>query len=316
MNERPSDFAPLAERRSPRRPSAPTSLERPYVPPPPTDAPFWLHPLALAGALAVVLGVALLLWLLPGDLPSDELTHEELAALLAEPPPPTDLPSRWDTPSRPSDLRLTTDPAGASVQLNSEWVGTTPVRLDEMQPGFYELRIASPGHAPKDTSFYLASGSFLHLDIRLDPASPPGAAGPSEAAASRQRPSRSGRPDPPAPRRIQQQGRPSGGGTAAAPPEATSPEFAIASPEEVRQASHAGSLSVTSNPPGAIVLVDGVPLGRAPLSLSDLRPGTYVVTLTLPGYVPLSYQAEVTAQSVAVVKAAFPPPPSSPPSGW
>ena len=82
-------------------------------------------------------------------------------------------------------------------------------------------------------------------------------------------------------------------------------EFAVASPEEVRQVTHTGSLTITSNPSGAIVLVDGVVMGRAPLSLNGLSPGSYVVTLTLPGIVPLSYQAEVTAQSVAVVKGDF-----------
>lgn len=315
MHERPSDFARPSElsdappRSAPPPRTVPPPRERPYVPPPPADAPFWLHPLALGGALAAVLIVAVLLWILPDDRPTDELTSEELAALLAEPPPPTDLPPRWDTPTRSSDLRLSTDPAGASVQLNSEWVGTTPVRLDEVPPGFYELRIVKPDFAPKDTSFYLASGSLLHLDVRLDPAHAqsaptpsPGISTPSPGvAASSQAPSRSAGSAPARARRIQQEGQASGGGT-------TTPEFEVASPEAVRQASHTGSLSVTSNPPGAIVLVNGVPFGRAPLALSDLRPATYVVTLTLPGYVPISYQAEVTAQSVSVVKATFPPP--------
>jgi hypothetical protein len=298
MRERTSDLTRSTSRFDPPPRGAPPR-GRLSVPPPPADAPFWLHPLALGGALAAVLVLALVLWMLPGSPPSDDLTPEELAALLAEPPPATELPPRWETPTRLSDLYLSTDPSGASVRLNNEWVGTTPIRLDDIRPGFYELRVVKPAYATRDTSFYLASGSLLQLGVPLAPerspafsASPPApqprAAAPPAARAAD------------APRRIQQPGQPAGGGAA-------SPEFEVASPEVVRQTSHTGSLSITSNPSGAIVLVDGVPFGRAPLALSDLRPGTYVVTVTLPGHTPLSYQAEVTAQSVAVVKAAFPP---------
>lgn len=311
MHERPSDLAPPPT--SAPYHSAPPPHERPYVPPPPADTPFWLHPFVLGGAIIAVLLLAFFLWTLPGSPPSDELSPEELAALLAAPPPPTDLPPRWETPTRASDLHLDTNPAGASVQLNSEWVGTTPIRLDDVSPGFYELRIVKPDYAPKDTSFYLASGSLLRLDVPLTPESfeppPLPAPTPRSRTAPPRRPrastessatDRASRNAPEAPRRLQREGQPAGGGTSPT-------EFEVVSPEAVRQAAHTGSLSVTSNPSGAIVLVDGVPFGRAPLALSDLRPGRYVVTVTLPGYTPLSYHAEVTAQSVSVVKATFPP---------
>jgi hypothetical protein len=263
-----------------------------------------LNPLVLGGAFVAVLALALFLWMLPDDSASGDLTPEELAALLADPPPATELPPRWDTPSRSSDFYLSTDPSDASVLLNNEWVGTTPVRLDDIRPGFYELRVVKPDYTPQDTSFYLASGSLLHLDLQLTPELTPAASNASTStppSTPTRPPGQSRAAATETPQRVQQQGRPSGGGTASA-------DFEVASPDAVRQASHTGSLSVTSNPPGAIVLVDGVPFGRAPLALSDLRPGTYVVTVTLPGYTPLSYQAEVTAQAVSVVKAAFPPP--------
>lgn len=291
MNER------LAHRTAP--PSAPRSTS-PRVPPPP-DVPvsFWLRPLVLGAVVAGILLVALLLLFLR-DGPSDtEITPEELAILMAEPPPPSDLPPLWSTPTRPSDLRLRTEPAGAAVQLNNEWIGTTPVELDGIQPGFYTLRIAKPDHVARDTAFYLASGASIDLTLRLRSTLPePTLVEPipdrSDAFAS----ARPNRTVEDAPRSVQQRGRPAGGGGAPL-------GFDVASPEEVRQVTHTGSLSITSNPPGAIVLVDGVVMGRAPLSLNDLSPGSYVVTLTLPGIVPLSYQAEVMAQSVAVVKGDF-----------
>ncbi len=262
--------------------------------PPPPDVPirFWLRPLVLGSLVAGILLVALLLLFLPSKPPSNELTEEELAVLMADPPAPRDPPPLWAAPSRPSDLHLSTNPVGAAVQLNNEWIGTTPVRLDGIQAGFYTLRISKPDYVPRDTAFYLASGASITLDVRLESSQPPALLEPSD---SPPRPTRSADESP---QRLRQQGRPAGGGASPA-------EFDVASPEEVRQVTHTGSLSITSNPPGAIILLDGVVMGRAPLSLNGLSPGSYVVTLTLPGIVPLSYQADVMAQSVAVVKGDF-----------
>lgn len=303
MNQRPPHFSPPTRdiRTAPPRPitrrrSEGLPVQQPFIPPP--DRTDWLRPLLFGVAILTVLITALLVLFLPDSSPSDQLSTEELSALLAAPPEPSDLPPLWATPSRPSGLQINTTPERAGVWLNNEWVGFSPVRIDEHPPGYYMLSLDAAGHTPKDTSFYLASGSFFQVDIHLDPVNPP-----TSESTSRARSSETGA-DPAPTRRLQQQAEPAGGGTA--PVE--EPQFEIASPEDVRQATHTGSLSITSNPPGAIVFVDGVPFGRAPLSLSDLRPDTYVVTVTLPGLTPLSYQAEVTAQSVAVVKANFPPP--------
>jgi hypothetical protein len=45
-----------------------------------------------------------------------------------------------------------------------------------------------------------------------------------------------------------------------------------------------GALAVTSEPPGAMVVVDGVGRGLTPLDLNSLSPGEYRVTLSLVGY--------------------------------
>ena len=262
------------------------------VPPPPPDVPLAarLRPFALIALLVGVVLVAALLWFWPSSSDATELTAEELAILMEDPPPPTDLPPRWEAATRPSDLRLDTNPIGAAVQLNNEWVGITPIRLDDIKAGFYTLRISKAEYVPRDTAFYLASGSSLYLDVELESLLPPE---PAEPVAER-----SERPPQTSPRRLEQRGSPAGGGT-------PSTDFEMATPEEVRQTTHTGSLSITSNPSGAIVLLDGNVMGRAPISVNGLSPGSYVVTLTLPGIVPLSYQAEVTAQSVSVVKGDF-----------
>lgn len=312
MSERLPDYSPPTEstRTAPPYRTAPPESTRLQVRPPQGDQPFvpppdsssWMRPLAFGGALVAVLVIALVILFVPMSSSSERLSKDELAALIEEPPEQGDLPPLWATPTQPSDLEVITVPAGASVQLNNEWVGFTPIRLDQNPPGYYTLSISAPDHARKDTAFYLASGSFLQVDVELDPFEPmPMLSEPvSSPVAEDTRP----------PRRIERRAEPAAGGTASQ--EVSQPgeesQFEVASPEDVRRAAHSGSLSVTSNPSGAIVFVDGVPFGRAPLSLSDLRPGSYVVTVTLPGLVPVTYQAEVTAQSVAVVKAVFPPP--------
>ncbi|MEW6357650.1 MAG: PEGA domain-containing protein [Planctomycetota bacterium] len=54
------------------------------------------------------------------------------------------------------------------------------------------------------------------------------------------------------------------------------------------------SLTVTSDPPGATVSLDGMPTGlRTPATLTNLRAGKYELLLTEDGHLPLQHQAEV-----------------------
>ncbi len=279
-------------------------------PPLPTPQPpglrLRLRPFLFAGVIVVLSVGALLILFLQGDTRSDDLSEAEVEALvLSEPPETTPLPPLWTTPSQPSDLSLTTDPVGAAVQINGEWVGTTPIRFDDFRPGFYSVSFYGANSARVDTSFYLASGSFLHLDVPFQPIANEQDAAPLERVPSAvARGAAPQRTAPQARRLLDQPGRPSGGGT----PPPDRPAFETVSPDQLQRVAHTGSLSITSNPFGAEVLVDGAPFGRAPLSISGLRPGAYVVTLSLPGRTPISYRAEVRAQAVSVVKATFPRP--------
>lgn len=292
-----------------RRSTPPTAL--PYAasyttaPPPP---PWWRQPAVFFIALGLIVAVAALLLFLTAGEPSDELTSDELRTLMAEPAPTTDLPPRFDTPSRLADLSLRTEPAGAVLLLDGAEVGRSPVQLQDIRPGFYTVRAEADAHAALDTTFYLASGALLELELALHPFAVDGTVTPDTP---------SNAPRPLTERRtISAQGRAAGGSTGGSNggsasrasesgPEEAAPTFGVATPDQVLEASHTGSLSITSNPLGADVLVDGVPFGQTPLSLRALRPGSYVVTLSFPGLDPLTYQAEVTAQAVAVVKGSF-----------
>lgn len=54
-----------------------------------------------------------------------------------------------------------------------------------------------------------------------------------------------------------------------------------------------GGLKVVSDPPGAMVLLDGVALGQAPISQNDVDVGEHVVRLDMPGYTSMVKTVEV-----------------------
>lgn len=56
-----------------------------------------------------------------------------------------------------------------------------------------------------------------------------------------------------------------------------------------------GTLAVESRPPGAAVAINGKPSGKTPLTINDLPPGEYRVTLTLAGYRDFATTVRVVA---------------------
>jgi hypothetical protein len=63
-----------------------------------------------------------------------------------------------------------------------------------------------------------------------------------------------------------------------------------------------GALRVLSTPPGADVLINGVPQGKTPLELNELEVGTTVVQLSLVGFVDYSETMNVEGGKSAVIQ--------------
>ena len=85
---------------------------------------------------------------------------------------------------------------------------------------------------------------------------------------------------------------------------------------EPPEAPTAGTLQVTTVPPGAAVALDGVMRGAAPLHLDQLAPGVHTVVVANAGRV-VSQQVTVTAGETATLlvplgQAPAPPPPAAP----
>jgi hypothetical protein len=62
-----------------------------------------------------------------------------------------------------------------------------------------------------------------------------------------------------------------------------------------KPASTTGSLTVDSRPSGASVTIDGKPSGVTPLTLNDLPPGDYQITMAMPGYRSVATTVRVVA---------------------
>lgn len=83
-------------------------------------------------------------------------------------------------------LRLSTDPAGASVQLDGRPVGTTPLLVQDLVPKRYALRLTKDGFAPAEFTLALSAGPPMPLSFSLQPAAP--AIGERASAVSAPRP--------------------------------------------------------------------------------------------------------------------------------
>ncbi len=84
--------------------------------------------------------------------------------------------------------------------------------------------------------------------------------------------------------------------------------LALAVPETPRAQDRGGAtLFVSSDPPGAVVVLDGTRLEHAaPVVLLDLTPGDHSVEIALPGYAPYAAKVTLTPSVPGVVSAVLP----------
>ena len=90
----------------------------------------------------------------------------------------------------------------------------------------------------------------------------------------------------------------SGGQSAAAPAAAGAASPPLPAP--MRGHAAQGTIKVVSNPAGAKVAIDGDAVGATPLTVKR-DAGTYVVSVELSGYAPVSRQIEIAARKTAVM---------------
>jgi hypothetical protein len=147
-------------------------------------------------------------------------------------------------------------PSGAGVRVNGGWRGRTPLTLEKLPLGRYDVRVVQDGYAPATEAISLTAGA------------------PSRSLSFR----------------LLQQARPSAGPVERRP--ATPSERSAAA---ATGTAFTGSIFVDSRPRGARVSIDGRPVGVTPLRVPEIRIGTRIVRLELPDYRIWSSTARVAA---------------------
>jgi hypothetical protein len=70
--------------------------------------------------------------------------------------------------SQPGGLALSSDPPGASIQLNGDSVGTTPFRTTTLKAGDYRIRFSLENRVSEDTTVAVQEGTIDTISVRLD----------------------------------------------------------------------------------------------------------------------------------------------------
>ena len=129
-------------------------------------------------------------------------------------------------------LTVLSTPSRAGVTVNGKWRGRTPLTLDTLPLGTYNVRVVQPGFAASNEDVALSTRQPMRtVSVRLQPVS----AHAVDARAC--------------------------GSVAAAANGRTAP------PREPAQQTYAGSIFVDSRPRGATILIDGKPAGTTPASI-------------------------------------------------
>ncbi|MCB0720347.1 MAG: PEGA domain-containing protein [Bacteroidetes bacterium] len=181
-------------------------------------------------------------------------------------------------------LNVSTNPAGAMVQIDVDSIGVTPLYRRPLERKVHLLSIVKKGYARVDTVLFADNlrsdtTSFFFV-LRPAPAGEQPAASPpaqspvtvvpqATGAVTSGSDSPSGDADP---RRSD---------TNPSPTESTSVEVTV------------GSLQVVSNPSGATVSLDGRIVGATPIVVSDVDPGSRTVEIFMDGYRTESTAVEV-----------------------
>ncbi len=210
--------------------------------------------------------------------PAPEATSETEGEVVDLPVAPRaeSVPAEEAPPAAASPIRATSGtivvrstPSGAGVRINGTWRGRTPLTLDKLALGRYEVRVVETGYAPVNEAIALTAGSpSRSLSFRL-----------KEQARADAAPRR---PAPAAPRRA-----------APAAPRQSAPAAARAQPAGPTR--YTGSIYVDSRPRGARVSIDGEAVGVTPLRVPEVRIGTRIVRLELPDHRIWSSTARVAA---------------------
>lgn len=203
-----------------------------------------------------------------------------------------------------AQVTIQSRPPGASVWINEDSVGTTPINEHSLSPGVYFLSLQSEGYFDTDTVAVLSENANSELSFSLE-ARPGTDLAPEPGATVADQSQEEIPPEP---------------GAEPAPPTGTTDEglaqqFSPVPSEEPSSDTSSqeeaptpvGSIQITSEPAGAEVVVNGSPQGQTPLTLDELSPGSREVELQMEGYEPWSETVDVEANTTTEVEGTLQP---------
>lgn len=224
--------------------------------------------------------------------------------------------------STSGSLYILSTPADATVTLDGMYKGRTPLTINNVAAGAHILQLDSPNYYDWKSTVEIPTGGTRTVSATLNPmpssstgwiyvsSSPGGASVTLDGNAVGQTPASGA---------LKLNSVAAGDHTvaldragykrfttkASVSPNTVSEVSAVLVPASAP--SGTGSMSVSSNPSGANILVDNTFIGISPLTARDIAAGEHMVTFRMDGYQDYSTSALVTAGTTSTVSAALLP---------
>jgi PEGA domain len=184
-------------------------------------------------------------------------------------------------------LQISSDPAGADIEVDSNYVGNTPSTV-VAATGQHVISIKKPGFKPWERKITVSSGQ-INVVAQLETSSPVSPASSSPSPVPRNGTATSF---------ANSQSQPSADPRPAAMPVLQPAVLKSSEPSAPVSSESTGTVSITSDPSGADIFIDSVGRGRSP-ALVKLGAGKHQVQLVLNGY--KDWVSEVDVKSGSIV---------------
>ncbi|MDD1705749.1 MAG: PEGA domain-containing protein [Methanoregulaceae archaeon] len=247
------------------------------------------------------------------------MTTQVNATLVAIPPPPLS-----------GSVNVQSNPEDANVYLDSVLVGLSPVLIPGVSPGTHTVRIEKTGYGPWESNVSVTAGATTLVSATLFPIPLP----PTGSLNVQSDPSGAnifldGVMEGITPAlipgvstglhtvRVEKTGFEPWESTVTITAGATTVVSVVLEP--VPTPPTTGSISIESDPAGADARLDGVFKGTTPLSIVNVTPGSYVLTLNKTGYIPWEETITVIAGETTQIDEVLSPvvtPTPTPPAGY
>lgn len=215
-------------------------------------------------------------------------------------------------PPTGADLHIASTPTGAACTLDGSPKGITPISLTGLQPGAHLLVLSKDGFEPLRRTVQLLPAARESLELPLVPltglalihTSPDGAAiqingadrGPAPLLVT----------DLPIGRHRIRISSPD------YLPKEVDLDLPSRAPVKVNVVllPRTATITITSEPPGASVTLDGTPRGESPVELQKVQPGDHRVSLLLPGYAVAEHPFRTESGQVDTINVPLTPVPA------